>query len=60
MYRPVPEKGEPHDYTLMLFLIWRTQTNVATLTILNELAKYRDEETDEFALDQFKLSTLRL
>lgn len=25
------------------------------LTILNELAKYRDEETGEFALDQFKI-----
>ncbi|KAF8555606.1 Sec63-domain-containing protein [Imleria badia] len=31
------------------------KTNVAMLTILNELAKYRDEETGEFALDQFKI-----
>ncbi|KAF9231792.1 hypothetical protein BU15DRAFT_8138, partial [Melanogaster broomeanus] len=31
--------------------------NVAMLTILNELAKYRDEETGRgaFALDQFKI-----
>ncbi|KAF9226154.1 Sec63-domain-containing protein [Gyrodon lividus] len=31
------------------------KTNVAMLTILNELAKYRDEETGAFALDQFKI-----
>ncbi|KAG8216298.1 putative RNA helicase [Butyriboletus roseoflavus] len=31
------------------------KTNVAMLTILNELEKYRDEETGEFALDQFKI-----
>ncbi|KIK97275.1 hypothetical protein PAXRUDRAFT_825079 [Paxillus rubicundulus Ve08.2h10] len=31
------------------------KTNVAMLTILNELAKYRDEETGVFALDQFKI-----
>ncbi|KIP11835.1 hypothetical protein PHLGIDRAFT_124513 [Phlebiopsis gigantea 11061_1 CR5-6] len=31
------------------------KTNVAMLTILNELAKYRDEETGEFDLDAFKI-----
>ncbi|KAH0839470.1 P-loop containing nucleoside triphosphate hydrolase protein [Lanmaoa asiatica] len=31
------------------------KTNVAMLTILNELARYRDEETGGFALDQFKI-----
>ncbi|KAG6332314.1 hypothetical protein ID866_6773, partial [Astraeus odoratus] len=31
------------------------KTNVAMLTILNELAKYRDEESGEFALDAFKI-----
>ncbi|KIJ63099.1 hypothetical protein HYDPIDRAFT_29788 [Hydnomerulius pinastri MD-312] len=31
------------------------KTNVAMLTILNELSKYRDEETGSFALDQFKI-----
>ncbi|KAH7919595.1 Sec63-domain-containing protein [Leucogyrophana mollusca] len=31
------------------------KTNVAMLTILNELAKYRDEASGEFALDQFKI-----
>ncbi|KAG9310011.1 putative RNA helicase [Chiua virens] len=31
------------------------KTNVAMLTVLNELAKYRDEDTGEFALDQFKI-----
>ncbi|KAH7882250.1 putative RNA helicase [Phlebopus sp. FC_14] len=31
------------------------KTNVAMLTILNELAKYRDETTGAFALDQFKI-----
>jgi pre-mRNA-splicing helicase BRR2 len=30
------------------------QTNVARLTILNELAKHRNEETGEFDLDAFK------
>jgi pre-mRNA-splicing helicase BRR2 len=39
----------------MSSLIRCTQTSAAVLTILNELAKYRDEETDEFALDQFKI-----
>lgn len=31
------------------------KTNVAMLTILNELAKYRNDETGEFALDAFKI-----
>ncbi|KAK7461038.1 Pre-mRNA-splicing helicase BRR2 [Stygiomarasmius scandens] len=31
------------------------KTNVAMLTILNELAKYRDEETGSFDLDAFKI-----
>ncbi|KAG1789995.1 putative RNA helicase [Suillus plorans] len=31
------------------------KTNVAMLTILNELSKYRDEATGEFALDDFKI-----
>ncbi|GJE96304.1 Sec63-domain-containing protein [Phanerochaete sordida] len=31
------------------------KTNVAMLTILNELAKYRDEATGEFDLDAFKI-----
>ncbi|EGO30085.1 putative RNA helicase [Serpula lacrymans var. lacrymans S7.9] len=31
------------------------KTNVAMLTILNEMSKYRDEETGELALDQFKI-----
>jgi Lhr-like helicase len=48
-------KGEQIDCTLMSSLIGYTQTSAAALTILNELAKYRDEETGEFALDQFKI-----
>ncbi|OAX40546.1 Sec63-domain-containing protein [Rhizopogon vinicolor AM-OR11-026] len=31
------------------------KTNVAMLTILNEMSKYRDEATGEFALDDFKI-----
>ncbi|KIM78188.1 hypothetical protein PILCRDRAFT_824660 [Piloderma croceum F 1598] len=31
------------------------KTNVAMLTILNEMAKHRDETTGEFALDNFKI-----
>ncbi|KAJ8517086.1 hypothetical protein ONZ45_g5700 [Pleurotus djamor] len=31
------------------------KTNVAMLTILNELGKWRNEETGEFALDSFKV-----
>ncbi|KAL4073668.1 putative RNA helicase [Scleroderma citrinum] len=31
------------------------KTNVAMLTILNELAKHRDEEAGKFALDNFKI-----
>ena len=31
------------------------QTNVAMLTILNELGKYRDEQTGTFDLDAFKI-----
>jgi len=33
----------------------RLQTNVAMLTILNELAKHRNEETGDFDLDAFKI-----
>ena len=35
--------------------LWFTQTNVAMLTFLNELAKVRDEQTGEFDLDAFKI-----
>ncbi|KAH9930429.1 Sec63-domain-containing protein [Epithele typhae] len=31
------------------------KTNVAMLTVLNELSKYRDEETGDFDLDAFKI-----
>ncbi|KXN81017.1 Pre-mRNA-splicing factor brr2, partial [Leucoagaricus sp. SymC.cos] len=31
------------------------KTNIAMLTILNELARWRSEETGEFALDGFKI-----
>ena len=55
---PVAFNTDPNEQDEPLLLCAPTgagKTNVAMLTILNELAKHRDERTGQFNLDAFKI-----